>query len=195
MVKGHHVLIALYKIQYTLIWILELRSEHAASNERLKYVKAPYIRGVSERCSKILLPYGIKLAHKSEQTLRSKLCKLKDPRPTLERTGCVYKIDCNDCSKKYIGETGKEITKRIAEHQRAVRRGDSNSNIFSHIFETKHNINWSNASILAQNDNNRSRKLLEAMHTQENSRYVLNRAMEIPATYLPVVSRFIKWSP
>ena len=145
----------------------------AASNERLKYVKVPYIRGVSERFSKILLPFGIKLANKSGETLRKKLCKLKDKRPTLEKTGCVYKIECDDCDKKYIGETGKEVTKRIAEHKRAVKRGDASSNIFSHIIETKHDINWSDASVLAQNKNNRSRKMLEAIHTLGNSRDAL----------------------
>ena len=64
------------------------------------------------------------LGHKQPQKLRSKLCNAKDKRETMDKNGVIYKINCNECNKDYIGETGKELRKRITERINAVRRCD-----------------------------------------------------------------------
>ena len=36
----------------------------------------------------------------------------------MDKNRVIYEIKCNECSKEYIGETGKELRKkRISEHK------------------------------------------------------------------------------
>ena len=39
--------------------------------------------------------------------------------------GIVYQIDCKDCDKAYIGETGKTLEERLNQHQAAIRNKNS----------------------------------------------------------------------
>jgi hypothetical protein len=130
------------------------------------FISVPYIKGVSERCSRILRPYGIKLANKSSNTLRSVLSKVKDKQPTMENTGVVYQVPCKDCHSVYIGETGKEIGKRIREHERAINRRDNLSKIFQHMDMTGHTMRWEQVAVLDYQRNTRARKCLALFYTK-----------------------------
>ena len=35
----------------------------------------------------------------------------------METSGTVYKVDCNNCLKKYTGETGRKLRERMKEHK------------------------------------------------------------------------------
>ena len=37
----------------------------------------------------------------------------KDPVPDHQQAGVVYKIPCSDCSKSYIGQTGRTLAQRV----------------------------------------------------------------------------------
>ena len=47
---------------------------------KFKYISAPYIKSTSERVNRILNKIDMRLEHKLTNTLRNKLCKLKDER-------------------------------------------------------------------------------------------------------------------
>ena len=36
----------------------------------------------------------------------------------------VYEVPCEDCDRSYIGESGRSLEVRLAEHQRHVRKGE-----------------------------------------------------------------------
>ena len=72
----------------------------------------PYIRGTSETIARILQPYNIRVAHKPITTLRRLLTNVKDKDKPEDRQGAVYKIKCCDCQASYIGETGRNLSKR-----------------------------------------------------------------------------------
>ena len=42
-------------------------------------------------------------------------------------------IKCSDCQAPYIGETGRNLRRRLTEHKRATRNGDVNNHILSTI--------------------------------------------------------------
>ena len=84
------------------------------------YISVPYIKGASQRACKLLCPYYIKFEHIPEHTLTSKLFAAKDRRETMGNNRVIYKIKCNERNKEYIGETGKELKKRIIEHKNGV---------------------------------------------------------------------------
>ena len=121
----------------------------------------PYIKGASERVDKILQRYGYKLGHQLTHTLESKLSKLNDMRPDSDKCSVIYKIKCNECNHVYIGETGKELYKRVSEHMLSVRRGDNLSAIYHHISETGHSMNWDHTEVLAQQNTAEKRRILE----------------------------------
>ncbi|PFX21798.1 Alpha-(1,3)-fucosyltransferase C [Stylophora pistillata] len=86
----------------------------------------PYIKGMSENISRILLPFNIRVAHKPITTLRQLLTNVKDKDEPRNRQGTIYKINCSDCQASYIGETGRNLTTRLTEHRRATRKGCRN---------------------------------------------------------------------
>ncbi len=38
-----------------------------------------------------------------------------------KKKGVVYSIPCMDCNSVYVGETGRNLEKRLKEHQYAVK--------------------------------------------------------------------------
>ena len=43
----------------------------------------------------------------------------------VEALSVVYRIPCTNCPRTYIGQTGRTLTQRLKEHQRAVRNADT----------------------------------------------------------------------
>lgn len=42
-------------------------------------------------------------------------------------------LPCKDCpNNMYVGQTGRDLSKRIKEHKRDNRAGDESSTVFSH---------------------------------------------------------------
>ena len=74
---------------------------------------------------------------------------------------------CADCSATYIGETGRTLKVRMAEHKRAVKSKDPLNGIAVHVQKTAHNINWQEARILARENNWGRRRVLEALEIQQ----------------------------
>ena len=52
--------------------------------------------------------FAMKLANKSNKTLRKELYKLKDKKPKEKENNIVTKINCSDYSRIYIGECCRE---------------------------------------------------------------------------------------
>ena len=61
-----------------------------------------------------------------------------------DRQGAVNinKIKCFNCQATYIGETGRNLSKRLTVNNRETRNGDLNNNIAEHHLQTKHRIDW-----------------------------------------------------
>ena len=76
----------------------------------------PCIPVVSERVQRIFQKHDVKIAHKPTRKLRNELCHIKDKRDINEKAGVVYKLDCKNCDATYVGETGRQVQDRMAEH-------------------------------------------------------------------------------
>ena len=61
--------------------------------------------------------------------------------------GVVYLIPFSECSAVYIGETGRTLKMRLAEHKRAVRMENVNNGIAVHSLKTGHSIAWDKTKI------------------------------------------------
>ena len=160
-------------------------------NPRKKYISTPYIKGTSERVSRLMKPYNIQLSNKPTNTIRSQLCKLKDRRNVTEKTNVVYEISCRDCDQVYIGQTSRQLQQRVSEHQRAVRLQDHLSLLYQHSNQHTHTMNFENVKILASEKNDSSRVLLESFYSASKGNSAINRSQQFSELYIPTISQLI----
>ena len=111
--------------------------------------------------------------------LQSILTKVKRPIESKHKTEVIYSIPC-ECGKVYIGETGKTLTERLAEHRRAVRRMDNNNSLAVHVQRTTHSITWDKAEVIEQENNKIRRKIKEALRIQNTDQCLnMDQGMQI----------------
>ncbi|BHF66735.1 hypothetical protein SprV_0200975700 [Sparganum proliferum] len=140
----------------------------------------PYVKNVSEAVGRLLAPLGIGVAHRPEATIRRQLMKPKDPLPRQETSGVVYRIWCSCGQSNYVGETGRQLQTRMAEHAAAVRRNDASSQVAAHSTGSGHTFKFDEAEILARGDNRVSRELLESWFIGPQS---INKCNDLPIQY------------
>ena len=149
------------------------------------FASVPYIAGTSERISRIFRKYEINIAHQPSRKLKNELCHLKDRRPVAERAGVVYKLGCGDCNACYVGETGRQVEDRMAEHQRDINNRKITSKVFEHVNNTGHNFDFENVSILDKCNHKKVRLHLESVHTYKHSNSI-NRSLIMDSAYRPL---------
>ncbi|KAH9581087.1 hypothetical protein MS3_00008331 [Schistosoma haematobium] len=115
-------------------------SEPKSSREINKRIILPYIQGISETATRLLKTFGIGVAHKPTKSLQSILCKPKDEITKENKSNIIYKINCANCEKHYIGQSGRHL--RLHEHQLAVERHDISSLISIHVDNCGHSFDW-----------------------------------------------------
>ena len=144
-------------------------SETTDEEEKPKILYLPYVKGVSERIERECKKLGVMAVFKSRHTLRGSLMRVKNTRPAEMKKGAVYEIPCMDCSKVYIGKTGRSLTERVKEHKYAVKRHDEKNRIAAHAWAAKHRVDWSAAKVRTTEQHLWKRKILEAIHIKRQS--------------------------
>ena len=114
---------------------------------------------------------------KPHQTLRNILVHPKDISEPKEG---VYTIDCQNCNKKYVGETKRLLSQRVKEHRTEVEKLTSTSKftrearkasiseisksaITDHVRRENHVIDWDSAKIVCREADWRDRGIKEAI--------------------------------
>ncbi|GAA51242.1 hypothetical protein CLF_105761 [Clonorchis sinensis] len=120
----------------------------------------PYKAGTSEVIRRVLNSANIRVAFQKGKTLCSVLVRSKEPLPVERTRDCVYKINCNNCTKVYIGQTARELHTRIGEHKRRINKPPKNaieyqmlvkdSAMVVHALDTGHTIDLDNVEVLRQ---------------------------------------------
>ncbi|CAH8652478.1 unnamed protein product [Heterobilharzia americana] len=127
-----------------------------SSTEINKSIVLPYIKNISEIMTRLLKPLGIGVAHKPTNSLQTLLCRPKDATNKEDKPKIIYKINCNNCSQHYIGQSGRPLRLRLHEHQLAIKRHDISSLISMHMDNYGHEFNFDNVEVL-----DRERKHIE----------------------------------
>ena len=97
--------------------------------------------------TRILRPYA-KVSTRPAANLKARLVKPKDRLGFKDKSGVVYQYQCQ-CGKLCVGETGRKLKTREAEHRRAIAQGNGDhSGISRHVVETGHDIMWDDIKIL-----------------------------------------------
>jgi len=74
----------------------------------------------------------------------------------------VYKINCLECEKSYIGETGRNVKIRVKEHKHDIVINKQTSGIARHVHETGHSFDFENTKVLYPCNDLSKRHIVEA---------------------------------
>ena len=155
--------------------------------EAERKVTLPYVQNVTDRIGRVLNDFDFKVFFRPPTRLSDILNVPKDRPPEDKKKGVVYKINCADCDKHYIGQTNNALITRIKQHEAAWRNLQiEKSAIASHAYEESHRIDWWNSQVIVQESRYRERLFLESWHIQASDNCV-NRTEPIPACYEDVV--------
>ena len=129
------------------------------------FLVLPYYRGADEIKSqltnyvqKCFPAVDFRFAFKSHSTL-SRSFGFKDKIVNKMKSKIVYRINCCDCDKFYIGKTIRQFALRITEHKK-----DKNSSVHKHISSEGHTIDWENFQIIDSARDDRRLLLKEMLH-------------------------------
>ena len=155
------------------------------------FVVLPYVKGVTERVSRVMKNYNLSTAMKPHCTIRRQLVHPKDKREPRDVTHAVYSIPCKNCDKVYVGETARLVGTRIDEHKkeadalskkiatRATRKTSLDTEWKSattdHVADTNHVIDWGEVKIVGNETNKYTRWVKEAIQIRKTGADNLNR--------------------
>jgi len=97
-------------------------------------------------------------------------------------TGVIYKINCKDCDKVYIGQTSRALRFRTREHKRAIFTGDRNSLLAQHCIKDNHVYDFDDVKIIDRFSQRSKRFFLEAWHSIRDAN-AINEHNYIPDIY------------
>ena len=99
----------------------------------------------------------------------------------METSGAVYEVDCNDCLKKYKGETGRKLKERMKEHKDdgEKTRKDKITDLSQHMKTTDHSPAYYDERIICRENNWKKKKFKEAAKiTSKNKEQLMNKKDE-----------------
>ena len=129
------------------------QNRECEEEEPLATAVLPYYQDTSEKIRRILKQNRIRATFQTTSTLGHLLTKVKDPVPQEERSGVVYRIDC-ECGDYYIGEH-----KADCKHARFER-----SAVAEHAWQDGHSIDWENVQVVDVAEDTQKRLVKEAVH-------------------------------
>ena len=76
----------------------------------------------------------------------------------------MYAINCKDCPGVYIGETGRTVRVRMAEHSAHARHGRADlSAAAEHAILKDHRLDWENPEVIDRDRKTLNRRVKEAL--------------------------------
>ncbi|CAF1481890.1 unnamed protein product, partial [Didymodactylos carnosus] len=126
---------------------------------------------LAERLKKIsrkLLPtIQLNIAFRKTMTLKAIFLPLQKGKDESKNTmKLVYKIPCKDCNISYIGETGRQLTTRMKEHQKDIKKNTLTSAVAQHANSKSHSFDFDKVEKLAYESDWRKRTIKESLYTQ-----------------------------
>ena len=123
-------------------------------------------------------------------TLRNILVHPKDIRDALQTAETIYEIPCKNCSKTYIGETGRLFKTRLNEHKTEKKKLQKfhaitkkklpaqnffKSAISEHVAASNHVIGWDEARVIDLEPDKTTRWLKEAIWIRSRGCNTMNK--------------------
>jgi hypothetical protein len=81
---------------------------------------------------------NMKIAFRTRNSILNHLASHNHTQKAPYTSSGVYKLTCPDCSKAYLGQTGRSFLTRFKEHKQAAKNKSTSSNFAKHINEQAH---------------------------------------------------------
>lgn len=190
--------VLIYKNNYPRFWVqkqikrvIDSFGKPKIDIEDQPRVILPYVPGLTESTARIISrKLGNPLGYIPFQRMSEVLSTYKDK--SICRKCGVYSIECS-CGHIYIGQTGRDLKDRVAEHKRSTNTGDIiRSAVSEHVWTNlneDHDIQWNNAHLIDEESRFFQRHVKESIHIQKAQRDgkpLMNRKNECPTQKLPV---------
>jgi hypothetical protein len=165
-----------------------------------KYRKCTYVSNLSEELQRIVKKHDdqIRFGFKNTKSLAEIYPRLKDKITQGQKHSVVYKINCNDCSGVYIGQTGTKLNTRMSNHKSENKTRDKRNTLAltastQHCKELNHTMNYKEPNILHQETALSKRLTLEMLYINENKDAVnikTDNEKKLFASYAGVIKTF-----
>ena len=149
------------------------------------FTTLPYIKGVSDKISRMLLEIGVKVAFKPFLTICRFLPSLKDQINHNEKSNLVYVVPYQNCAFVYIRQTKRDLKSGINEHQRTIKFQRPEKSAFcQHSLENNHLIDWSEVKIFNVERDFTKRLFTKSWYFNQKPQVVnRNEGLSFPAVY------------
>ena len=143
----------------------------SSKEKRLKnknnFVSLPFVPNLSQQLKNVFSKAGFTVMFKSGRKLENILTARNKPKLPKNSYPGVYKIPCK-CKSNYIGNTGKRISSRGNEHEKAIFMGKwSHSALAEHSKECQQNVDWTNFETLSTQPYYFRRCIMESLEIQK----------------------------
>ncbi|XP_044751210.1 uncharacterized protein LOC123311367 [Coccinella septempunctata] len=148
--------------------------EQNMTTTRTHYASYPNITNLTGKLKNVFREDNVKIAVYNQKTIRSLYTKIKDPIPTPLQSNVVYKINCENCDKCYIGHTSQWVKSRMALHKSDIRKYPERCALAAHAHSLDHHIDFENVEIL-KTESNYQKRLIHEMININKEKNTLNK--------------------
>ena len=150
----------------------------------MRTISIPFKNRFFSQCSKTLKNFNIATRPLMVNKLTNVIKLGKDAFDKWEKTGIVYKFNCKDCPKSYVGESKRALRTRIKEHRDFANK---NTVVAEHI-KNGHDFDWENVEIVDTESNYRKRRISEVyfINCCKNSLNLKTDILSLSSKYKPI---------
>ena len=158
---------------------------------REKFATMINIPNLTNRIINIFQKENLMIAKKNEKTVGGLYTKLKDKVSITTKSNVVYKLQCKDCDKIYIGQTSQHLKNRISGHKSDCEHNKDRCMLAVHVNDNKHVINYDEVKIVATEANYTKRLFLEMFYikTTENTMNKRSDVQNLSNIYTYIMSK------
>ena len=160
--------------------------------EPKNYIKLPFDQ-TTKGLSKMFKKFDFKLVFSNNNNIKTLLGNPKDKIELNEKSG-IYKINCSNCDKSYIGQTRRSINIRFKEHMAHLKynRVDKSS-VAHHMTTLNHATDINNLKLIKTCNNNNNLDAAESLEILRHKNRIFNSGTgPIPASIL--LDLAVDWS-
>jgi hypothetical protein len=156
-----------------------------------KFVPIPFINQGSYIHIKKLAKFNIVPAFSTSTKNKSVFTNTKNKINKKDINNVVYKINCKECNKNYIGSTSQPLKARLNQHKSDTNIKPNSTALAKHANGLNHSFDYENTKILETESNTRKRLLLEILHikTEEHACNSKKDIADLPPEYETILSK------